>query len=43
MKASEKYILGAEKGSNEFCDGYFSNDTEVENNCKEKHMPTNEQ
>jgi hypothetical protein len=43
MTASEKYISGAEKELNEFCDEYFANDTEVENYCKEKHIPTNEE
>lgn len=38
MTASEKYISGAEKELNEFCDGYFANDTEVETYCKEKHI-----
>lgn len=40
--ASEKYISGAEKELDEFCDSYFENDTEVEKYCKEKHIPTNE-
>ena len=40
MTASEKYVSGAEKELDEFCDGYFANDTEVENYCKEKHIPT---
>ncbi len=40
MTASEKYISGAEKELNEFCDDYFANDTEVENYCKENHIPT---
>jgi hypothetical protein len=41
MTASEKYVSGAEKELDEFCDGYFANDTEVENYCAEKHIPTN--
>lgn len=40
MTASEKYVLGAEKELDEFCDGYFANDTEVEIYCKEKHITT---
>ena len=40
MTASEKYVSGAEKELDEFCDGYFANDTEVENYCKEKYIPT---
>jgi hypothetical protein len=43
MTASEKYVSGAEKELDEFCDDYFANDTEVENYCKEKHIPTNEE
>lgn len=39
MTASEKYISGAEKELDEFCDYYFDNDTEIENYCKEKHIP----
>jgi len=38
MTASEKYVSGAEKELDEFCDSYFSNDTEVEIYCKEKHI-----
>ncbi|MFA5299638.1 MAG: hypothetical protein WC389_15725 [Lutibacter sp.] len=41
MTASEKYISGAEKELEEFCDKYFSNDTEVENYCIDKYIPTN--
>jgi len=40
MTASEKYASGAEKELDEFCDGYFANDTEVEKYCNEKHIPT---
>ena len=43
MTASEKYVSGAEKELDEFCDNYFANDTEVENYCKDKHVPTNEE
>jgi len=43
MTAIEKYVKGTEKELEEFCDGYFANDTEVENYCKEKHIPTNEE
>jgi hypothetical protein len=43
MTASEKYVSGAEKELDEFCDRYFKNDTEVENYCREKHIPTNEE
>lgn len=43
MSANEKYISGAEKELDEFCDDYFENDTDFENYCKEKHIPTNEE
>jgi len=43
MTANEKYVSGAEKELNEFCDKYFSNDTEIENYCKEKHIPIGEE
>lgn len=43
MTASEKYVSGAEKELDEFCDDYFANDTEVENYCNEKHIPINEE
>lgn len=39
MTASDKYVSGAEKELDEFCDEYFANDTEVEKYCKEKHIP----
>ena len=42
MTASEKYLSGAEKELEEFCDKYFSNDTEFENYCKEKYIPIEE-
>ncbi len=43
MTASEKYVSGAEKELDEFCDPYFANDTEIENYCREKYIPTNEE
>lgn len=43
MTASEKYVSGAEKELDEFCDDYFENDTEVENYCREKYIPINEE
>ena len=43
MTASEKYVSGAEKELDEFCDGYFANDTDIENYCREKHIPTNKE
>lgn len=39
MTASEKYIQATEKELNEFCDKYFTSDTEIEKYCKEKHIP----
>lgn len=43
MTASEKYVSGAEKELDEFCDGYFNNDTEIEEYCRTKHIPTNDE
>ena len=43
MTAIEKYVSGAEKELDEFCDNYFANDTEIENYCKDKHIPTKEE
>lgn len=40
MTADEKYVPGAEKELDEFCDTYFANDTEVEKYCKDKNIPT---
>jgi hypothetical protein len=41
MTANEKYVSGAEKNLTSFLDNYFANDTEVENYCAERHIPTN--
>lgn len=43
MTASEKYVSGAEKELDEFCDDYFAHDTEVEEYCKDKHIPTEQE
>lgn len=43
MTASEKYVSGAEKELDEFCDVYFANDTEIEEYCKEKNIPTSDE
>lgn len=43
MTADEKYVPGAEKELDEFCDDYFSNDTELEKYCKDKHIPTEQE
>lgn len=40
MTADEKYFLGVERELNEFCDDYFLNDTEIENYCILKNIPT---
>lgn len=39
MTASEKYVSGAEKELDEFCDEYFINDTDIEKYCVEKYIP----
>ena len=43
MTASEKYVSGAEKELDEFCDVYFANDTEIEEYCKEKNIPNSDE
>ncbi len=43
MTASEKYMSGVEKELDEFCDDYFINDTEVDEYCKERNIPINEE
>ena len=40
MTANEKYVSGAEKELDEFCDEYLVIDTEIEKYCKDKHIPT---
>lgn len=39
LTASEKYINATEKELEDFCDNYFTNDTEVEQYCKERNIP----
>ncbi len=39
MTASEKYVSGAEKELNDFCDGYFATDSEIEQYCKDRQIP----
>jgi hypothetical protein len=39
MTAEERYFNSTEREFDEFCDKYFSNDTEVQKYCKEKHIP----
>lgn len=43
MTASERYISGVEKEFENFCDGYFENDTEVEAYCREKNIPIDDE
>ena len=40
MTAEERYYKSTEKELDEFCDGYFENDSEVEKYCRDKHIPT---
>jgi len=37
--AEDRYYKATEKELDELCDGYFSNDLEIENYCKEKLIP----
>lgn len=39
MTATDKYIKGAQKELEDFCDDYFESDFEVETYCKEKNIP----
>jgi len=39
MTVEERYFKSTEKELDEFCDKYFSNDSEVEEYCKDKHIP----
>jgi uncharacterized protein len=39
MVADERYYKSTEKELDEFCDKYFSNDSEFELYCKENHIP----
>ena len=39
LTANDKYIYSTEKELEEFCDSYFTNDTEIEVYCKEKNIP----
>jgi hypothetical protein len=39
LTADEKYIQSTEKELDEFCDKYFTSETESEKYCKEKHIP----
>ncbi len=39
MTAEERYHKSIEKELDEFCDGYFTNDSDMEGYCKERHIP----
>ena len=40
MTAEERYFKSTEKELDEFCDNYFSSDSEIEKYCKDKNIPT---
>ncbi len=40
MTAEERYYKSTEKELEEFCDPYFTSDTEIEAYSREKHIPT---
>lgn len=40
LTASERYVDSTERELVEFCDAYFKNDSEIDQYCKEKHIPT---
>jgi hypothetical protein len=42
MTAQERYYKSTEKELDEFCDGYFENDSEIEQYCKDKNIPNGE-
>lgn len=39
MSANEKYLRGAEKELDDFCDDYFESDSQIEAYCKENRIP----
>ena len=43
MTAEERYYKSTEKELDEFCDDYLLNDTEVQQYCKEKNIPTDDE
>jgi uncharacterized protein len=43
MNANEKYVSGAEKELDEFCDDYFISDTDIELYCIDNHIPIDEE
>lgn len=42
MTAQERYYKSTEKELDEFCDGYFDNDSEIEKYCKDYNIPNGE-
>jgi|TARA_R110001606_G_scaffold392153_1_gene560849 hypothetical protein len=42
MTAQERYYKSTEKELDEFCDGYFENDSEIEKYCKDTNIPNGE-
>lgn len=40
LTAGEKYISGAEKEFDEFCDRYFVSDSDIDSYCKSKNIPS---
>ena len=42
LTAEDRYFEAIEKELNMFCDEYFDNDTEIEEYCKNKHIPIDE-
>ena len=42
MTAEERYYKSTEKELDEFCDDYFTSDSEVDKYCKDKQIPTEE-
>lgn len=39
LTANDRYIDSTERELVEFCDAYFKNDSEIDQYCKEKHIP----
>lgn len=39
LTASDKYLQDTQKGFEEFCDDFFTTDSEIEKYCKEKNIP----
>ncbi len=39
LTANERYVQSTEKELDEFCDKYFTSDSEIEKYCTEKHIP----